>query len=319
MSTAQPPSYGTNPTSSNQNQQDIIDDQPLHGQFDRAGVFSLLSFSWITRIIHLARRKKLVEAKLDLPRDDRVQTSHDQFAFHWQQELNNNKDKPSLLRALRRTFYHQFVVAGLYKFARSLFLLLCAYYFVFSLIVGVRAGRPTKDWLSWVHAGLFFLSCLGLVGSFQQMSSRNTRCGIRVRGALITAVYYKALRLEAIDAHVSEVLALCSSDCDRIYEGISHFHNLWASPLESLAIIFLLWTLTGVSGLAGLGVLLIVVPLQFLLGHIAARIRAKNITATDVRVQIIHEILLAIKLVKLYAWNVNLVILLRKLVGRRLV
>eukprot|EP01136_Pigoraptor_vietnamica_P038219 Opistho-1_new@107239 len=49
--------------------------------------------------------------------------------------------------------------------------------------------------------------------------------------------------------------------------------------------------------------MLLVVPLQYFLALLVMRARRKNIKITDVRVQIMHEILNAIKLVKFYAWE----------------
>jgi ABC-type bacteriocin/lantibiotic exporter with double-glycine peptidase domain len=65
----------------------------------------------------------------------------------------------------------------------------------------------------------------------------------------------------------------------------------------------LLVVLTGVSALIGLGLLLLLVPLQFYFAALITRFRNKNIAITDVRVSIMHEVLLAIKLVKFYAWE----------------
>jgi len=127
------------------------------------------------------------------------------------------------------------------------------------------------------------------------MASHSSRCGIRIRAALITAVYYKAINTEGIHSHVSDILALCSSDCHRLYEGVSLFHFLWSGPLEALTIIVLLVILTGRSALVGLGLILVLLPLQFVFAWIITKIRGKNITATDIRVQMMHEILLGPK------------------------
>lgn len=135
------------------------------------------------------------------------------------------------------------------------------------------------------------------------MSSQCSRVGIRIRAAMISAVYNKAVRIEGIEAHVGDVIGLVSSDAYRLYEGCTYFHYLWSGPLEALAIIVLLLILTGISALVGLGLLILLVPLQFWFAHLMTVYRRKNITATENRVSIMHEIMLAIKLVKFYAWE----------------
>lgn len=137
----------------------------------------------------------------------------------------------------------------------------------------------------------------------QQMSSQCSRVGIRIRAAMISAVYNKAVRVEGIEAHVGDVIGLVSSDAYRLYEGCTYFHYLWSGPMEALAIIILLIVLTGVSALIGLGLLLLLVPFQFWLARLMTVYRRRGITATENRVGVMHEILLAIKMVKFYAWE----------------
>ena len=53
----------------------------------------------------------------------------------------------------------------------------------------------------------------------------------------------------------------------------------------------------------GLGLLLIVLPAQYALGALAARTRKLVVGASDARVQLMDEVLRAIKLVKCYGWE----------------
>jgi ATP-binding cassette, subfamily C (CFTR/MRP), member 1 len=54
---------------------------------------------------------------------------------------------------------------------------------------------------------------------------------------------------------------------------------------------------------AGLGLLLVVLPAQYALGALAARTRKSVVGASDARVQLMDEVLRAIKLVKCYGWE----------------
>jgi hypothetical protein len=49
----------------------------------------------------------------------------------------------------------------------------------------------------------------------------------------------------------------------------------WSGPLEAFAIIGLLLSLVGTSALPALGLLLIIVPVQFYIGTIVTKIRGK--------------------------------------------
>lgn len=59
----------------------------------------------------------------------------------------------------------------------------------------------------------------------------------------------------------------------------------------------------GLSALPALGVILLLIPLQIYLGILKSKIGFKNTMITSERVQIMSEILAAIKLIKFYAWE----------------
>lgn len=276
---------------------------------------SRLTFSWVQRVVQLGRRKKLVESKLELGAEENAELCYEQFLSKWTLELaesaKNPKRKPSLLRALWKAFWHRFVLAAICKLLWGVFLLLAAFFFVNSLVSLVQrrdsekaAGRVLDTmWHGWFYAGFFGLDCILIATMLQQMSSQCSRVGIRIRAAMISAVYNKAVRIEGIEAHVGDVIGLVSGDAYRLYEGCTYFHYLWSGPLEALAIIILLIVLTGYSALIGLGLLLLLVPFQFWLARMMTVLRRKGIAATENRVSVMHEILLAIKMVKFYAWE----------------
>jgi hypothetical protein len=79
---------------------------------------------------------------------------------------------------------------------------------------------------------------------------------------------------------------------------------VWTAPLEAAAIIaLLLWRTGGVYGLPALGVVLVVLPLQYYFGYKIAQHKTANVEVSDARVLRMHEVLLAIKLVKFYVWE----------------
>jgi hypothetical protein len=61
----------------------------------------------------------------------------------------------------------------------------------------------------------------------------HTRAGIRVRSALSTAIYGKALRSQNIAQHSSDVLNLLTNDCFRLLELCTRLakQSLWRVEL----------------------------------------------------------------------------------------
>jgi ATP-binding cassette subfamily C (CFTR/MRP) protein 1 len=152
----------------------------------------------------------------------------------------------------------------------------------------------------------FFIDAI-LVGiALQRMGDISVRLGIKIRAALMTAVYRKSFKLTSLNSEDSEggnVVSMVATDCSKLYEGVQHCQNVWTAPLEAGAIIGLLLSLTGVYGLPALGVVLIVLPLQYFFGYKIASYKMQSVQVADARVLRMHEILLAIKLVKFYVWE----------------
>ena len=137
--------------------------------------------------------------------------------------------------------------------------------------------------------------------ALQQMASRCSIVGIRIRAALMTALYQKCIIAD--NPSPADVINMVGNDCTKILEGCTSMHYLWSGPLEAIVIIAVLISLIGVSALVGLGLLLVIIPVLYFIGAVIAKSRKKSSVFTDKRVQVINEVLLAIKLVKFYAWE----------------
>jgi ATP-binding cassette, subfamily C (CFTR/MRP), member 1 len=209
--------------------------------------------------------------------------------------------RPSLVKALWRSFKKDFIVAGIFKLLWGAFVLLAAFYFVRSLLTFVE--KPDPLWVGYVLAVFFFLTCVLLSVSLQQVNAHALHVGLRVRSAMLTSVIRKAMRLDATELVVGDVLSTSSNDCSRLLEGIISFHYLWSGAVESIAIMILLIVLVGVSALPGFALVIVLLTFQYVIGRHVAEVRKKNIAVTDKRVGMMNEILNAIKLVKFYAWE----------------
>ena len=67
-----------------------------------------------------------------------------------------------------------------------------------------------------------------------------------------------------------------ASDIQKIYDGALEFHYLWTAPFEAAAILALLGYLTQDSMLPGLGVILLVLPMQYYFGYKIVQIKLQN-------------------------------------------
>jgi ABC-type multidrug transport system fused ATPase/permease subunit len=91
-------------------------------------------------------------------------------------------------------------------------------------------------------------------------------------------------------------------DTSRIVEMVI-IHEVWSTPLQIAIALYLLWTQLGVATLAGLGLMIFLIPIN---GYITGKIRfitSRLMTHKDQRIKLINEMLNGIKVLKLYAWE----------------
>lgn len=89
----------------------------------------------------------------------------------------------------------------------------------------------------------------------------------------------------------------------RFFELVNYLHIVWSGPLVIALCIYFLWQILGVASLTGLGVMILMIPLN---GYVANKLKyfqVKQMVKKDERVKIMNEILSGMKVLKLYAWE----------------
>ena len=76
---------------------------------------------------------------MPLPERQSVDSSYEVFKKHWDAELQGHLAgrQPSIVRALRRSFGGELMIAGLFKFLWSVFVITGAFYFIRSILLYV--------------------------------------------------------------------------------------------------------------------------------------------------------------------------------------
>ena len=103
-----------------------------------------------------------------------------------------------------------------------------------------------------------------------------SKVALSARAALVSAIYGKALRVSGSSLarfSMGEVVNLMSTDTDRVVNFFNSFHELWSLPFSFSIALYLLYLQVGVAFLGGLGVALLLLPLN---KFIASRIISNN-------------------------------------------
>ncbi|XP_071481121.1 multidrug resistance-associated protein 1-like [Diadema antillarum] len=210
----------------------------------------------------------------------------------------------NLLRAVSKNFGDKFLVAVLLKFIHDCFL------FVNPQILGLLINF-TEDASVWQWKGYFFamlMLCCSMFNScvLHQYFHRCFVIGMHIRTAIIGSVYRKSLKLSNAarkGATVGEIVNLMSVDAQRCMDLCTYLNMLWSAPFQISVALYFLWQTLGPSVLAGLGVMILLIPLNALVATQAKKLQVKQMRYKDARIKLMSEVLSGIKVLKLYAWE----------------
>uniref|UniRef100_A0A8C8B2U8 ATP binding cassette subfamily C member 4 n=1 Tax=Otus sunia TaxID=257818 RepID=A0A8C8B2U8_9STRI len=116
----------------------------------------------------------------------------------------------------------------------------------------------------------------------------------------------EALRLSNVamaKTTTGQIVNLLSNDVNKFDQVTIFLHFLWAGPIQAVAVTVLLWMEIGASCLAGMAVLIILLPVQTCIGRLFSSLRSKTAALTDVRIRTMNEVISGMKIIKMYAWE----------------
>ncbi|XP_054712440.1 multidrug resistance-associated protein 1-like [Uloborus diversus] len=132
------------------------------------------------------------------------------------------------------------------------------------------------------------------------------RGSILPRSGLKAAIYRKVLRLSSGSRRhytMGELCNLAEVDSQRIFELVWSINSLWSYPLRIALTVALLWQYLGAACLAGMALMLVLMPLTGLLAVYVHRVQRTQMEWKDSRLRQMSEILNGIKVLKLFAWE----------------
>ncbi|EDW47093.1 GM21118 [Drosophila sechellia] len=128
----------------------------------------------------------------------------------------------------------------------------------------------------------------------------------KMRVAMGSMIFRKALRLTkgALgDTTSGHVVNLISNDIPRLDSALYFVHYLWVGPLQVLVITYLMYQEIGISAVFGVLFMLLFMPIHLYLGTMTSALQLKAAERTDNRIRMVNEIISAIQVLKMYAWE----------------
>ncbi|KAL0274896.1 UNVERIFIED_CONTAM: hypothetical protein PYX00_002924 [Menopon gallinae] len=272
---------------------------------DGAGLFSLTTFSWLSKLIYQAYKKGITLDDIPLCSPfDTCSLNAERLGILWQAELDKKGPKNASFRRVAQKFMQtRVIVAFLVYILSCMFGFICPAIFMRKLIE--FASDPDGDpWEGLMWAFAFTFSELMKTLTLGLYHALSYRTAIRLRSACLVLAYKKLIYLNSLGSKsIGGIINIYGSDGGRLFYLVVFGPMVIGGPIIVICCAFYIYFIFGPWGLLGLSTFLFFFPLQYLLSKITASFKQYALSRTDERIRLITEMLNIIKLIKIYAWE----------------
>uniref|UniRef100_A0A8C9E3W6 Multidrug resistance-associated protein 1-like n=1 Tax=Phocoena sinus TaxID=42100 RepID=A0A8C9E3W6_PHOSS len=283
-------------------------------------LLNCLPCSFIFRIIILGYKKPLEREDLfELNESDSSYIVCPIFEKQWRKEVLKNQErqkvkssfhkeahtrKPSLLRALWNTFKFVLIQVALFKVFADVLSFTSP--LIMKQMIIFCEHRPDFGWSGYGYALALFVIVFLQTLILQQYQRFNMLTSAKIKTAVIGLIYKKALLLSNVSRKkfsTGEIINLMSADAQQLMDLTANINLLWSGPFQILMAISFLWQELGPAVLAGVAVLVFVIPMNTLVANRMKKLKKSQTKNKDKQIKLLNEILHGIKILKLYAWE----------------
>ncbi|XP_029521292.1 ATP-binding cassette sub-family C member 4-like isoform X1 [Oncorhynchus nerka] len=277
-----------------------------------ANLFSQVFFCWLNPLFRIGYKRRLEEDDMYkvLPEDGSERLG-EELQRHWDHEVQKAAKElrpPKLTKVLIKCYWKPYAVLGIFTLIEEVIKVIQPV-FLGKLIQYFENYDPDNmDALyeAFGYAAGVCLSTLILAITHHLYFFHVQRTGMKMRVAMCHMIYKKALCLSSAamgKTTTGQIVNLLSNDVNKFDEVTIFLHFLWVGPLQAAAVLGLLWVEIGPSCLAGMAVLVILMPTQTMFGRLFSKFRSKTAALTDNRIRTMNEVVSGIRIIKMYAWE----------------
>nr|QEY08334.1 ATP-binding cassette sub-family C member 8 [Crocus sativus] len=271
-----------------------------------ASLFSYLTFSWLDPLLRLGFSKPLsVDDIPPLDSEDEAIQAYQTFTEAWDlQRKDTTRTSNLVLFALAKCYTKEMLLVGLYALLKTISVSvapLLLYAFVW------YTGLEEKN----LRVGMMLVVCLLVVKVVESLSQRHwffdsRRFGMRMRSALMAAIYQKQLKLSSSGRRkhsAGEIVNYIAVDSYRLGDFPWWFHMAWSLPLQLFLSVAILFGVVGWGALPGLIPLVIIGILNVPIAKIIQHYQSQFMIEQDERLRATSEVLNNMKIIKLQSWE----------------
>ncbi|CAJ1950987.1 unnamed protein product [Sphenostylis stenocarpa] len=275
-----------------------------------ASFLSRSTFSWMNALLSLGYSKPLTLEDIPyLSSEDKADFAYQKFSHAWVsllRERGRNNSTNLVLWSIARVYLKENIFIAICAFLRTI----CAVFSPLLVYAFVNYYSFTDKELK---QGMAIVGCLIFAKVVESVSQRHwsfnsRRLGMKMRSALMAAVYQKKLKLSALGRKrhsTGEIVNYIAVDAYRMGDFPWWFHTLLFSALQVFLALGVLFGVVGLGALPGLVTLLICGFLNVPFAKILQKYRSDCMIAQDERLRSTSEILNSMKIIKLQSWEDN--------------
>ncbi|KAI3900074.1 hypothetical protein MKW98_000974 [Papaver atlanticum] len=286
-----------------------------------ANLFSKSTFSWLNSLMCVGHSKPLVLEDIpNLVPEDEACIAYQAFFHAWEvlrSQKSSENENNLVLWALAKVYYKEVILSGIYAFLRTLSVVLSP----LLLYAFVNYSTRKEEGLS---GGISLVGLLVIVKVTESFSQRHwyfssRRFGMRMRSALMVAIYQKQLKLSNLGRKkhsTGEIVNYIAVDAYRMGEFLFWFHTSWTYAVQLFLAIGVLFGIVGFGALPGLLPLFMCAVLNVPFAKMLQTCQTQFMVAQDERLRATSEVLNNMKIIKLQSWEDNFKYLIESLRDR---
>jgi ATP-binding cassette subfamily C (CFTR/MRP) protein 1 len=275
--------------------------------YEYADIFSVLTFSWMTPMMQRGYKTFLTQDDLwNLRKRDSTRATADTFQTAWQYELE--KKSPSLWLAMFRSFGGPYFRGAVIKTGSDIlnFVQPQLLRLLISFVASYQTATPQPVVRGAAIAIAMFFVSVSQTALLHQYFQRSFETGMRIKASLTAAIYHKSTRLsnEGRAAKTTgDIVNYMAVDTQRLQDLAQYGQQLWSAPFQIVLCMLSLYQLLGWSMFAGVGAMIVMIPLNGWIARIMKTLQKEQMKNKDMRTRLMTEILNNMKSIKLYAWT----------------
>ncbi|XP_042368760.1 ATP-binding cassette sub-family C member 4-like [Plectropomus leopardus] len=277
-----------------------------------ASLLSKIFFWWLNPLFRTGYKRRLEEDDMyEVLTEDKSDNLGQELQRYWDYEVQKATKElqtPRLTKAIIKCYWKPYGVLGFFTLVEE----------VIKVVQPVLLGKmieyfetydpenTTALYETLGYAAGLSICTIGLALLHHLYFYHVQRTGMKIRVAMCHMIYNKALRLSSSaigKTTTGQIVNLLSNDVNKFDDVTIFLHFLWVGPLQAAAVVGLLWSEIGPSCLAGMVVLMFLMPMQTMFGRLFSKFRSKTAVLTDSRIRIMNEVVSGIRIIKMYAWE----------------